>query len=292
VSVQHFSFSVFLFTGLIAVSCLGAAEKKSADAIVDVPKEISSANAVARAADQIVSVWDRHRFMMIGELHGTNETPELIAAMLKSRVSKERVLLGLEIPRDEQERIDTYLQSGGSSTSRQAMLQGAHWRGQDGRSSLAMIGLLEQLRRLRNSGYKVDVVCFDGSADDFKQASTNRDAVMATNLRAAMKRRPADRTLTLTGNIHNQLVQRPPGSPLDNSMAWNLRDLGPETINISALRGSAWNCRPECKAHNFDSHNDSAPEWMIQGSPDENGWYGIYRLPQLSAAPPALSAKS
>ena len=291
-SVQHFFLSVFLFTSLIAVSCRCAAEKKSADAMLDIPKGMSSANAVARAAEQIVSVWDSHRFMMIGELHGTNETPELIAAILKSRANKGRVLLGLEIPRDEQERIDAYLQSGGSSLSRQAMLQGAHWKGQDGRSSEAMVGLMEQLRRLRNSGYKVDVVCFDGSADDFKQARTNRDAIMATNLRAAMKRRPADRTLTLTGNIHNQLVQRPAGSPLNDSMAWNLRDLGPETINISALRGSVWNCQPECKAHDFDSHNNFAPEWMIQGFPDENGWHGIYRLLQFSAAPPALSAKS
>ena len=52
--------------------------------------------------------------MLIGELHGTYEYPALVAGLAATAAHQRiPVVVGLELPRTEQDRVDTFLDSDG-----------------------------------------------------------------------------------------------------------------------------------------------------------------------------------
>ena len=93
------------------------------------------------------------RVLLIGELHGTYEFPALVAGIAASAATKGLgILVGLEIPRSEQGRIDRFLGSDGSPDAIASMTESPFWHRpkewDDGRSSIAMLNLLCTLRAL------------------------------------------------------------------------------------------------------------------------------------------------
>src|SRR5262249_34099841 len=78
--------------------------------------------------------------VLLGELHGNNETPRLVGELAIHATALGAVRVGLEIPVDQQARIDRFLASAGVGGDRQALLRGRFWTRdlQDGRSSAAM----------------------------------------------------------------------------------------------------------------------------------------------------------
>ena len=88
--------------------------------------------------------------ILLGELHGLEGVPAFaIGLACRLGASGKPVVLALEIPRQEQERIDAFLASKGGATSEAALLTGAFWRRefQDGRSSLARLAMLDHCHR-------------------------------------------------------------------------------------------------------------------------------------------------
>jgi hypothetical protein len=114
--------------------------------------------------------------------------------------------LGLEIPFDEQTSIDRFLDSSGGAAAEARLTEGAFWRPerQDGRSSIAMLNLIEQVRALRASGYKVRIIAYDSKSGTPAQ---ERDRVMARNLAAVAGREPRNFLVALSGNVHNRLTR-------------------------------------------------------------------------------------
>ena len=248
---------------------------------------------VDAGAEELDRYWTQHRLIMIGEMHGTNETPALVARLIALRAREEPVLVGLEISADEQPAVDAFLRSGGGSSARDKLLAGAHWNRpmQDGRSGQAIVQLLEAIRLLRHAGRRIDVVCFDLGGADATDANADRDAIMAANLRRAMDVRPSLRTISLSGNVHNQIREKTEFGT-HSPMAWNLRDLGPLSINIAGLHGAMWNCAPNCGVHDFDFRSSGRPLGLqIQDMPDASGYHGSLRLPEFTASLPVISPK-
>jgi len=179
--------------------------------------------------------------ILLGELHGLEGIP-VFAIDLACRLasSGKPVLLALEIPRQEQARIDAFLASKGGVADEAALLDGAFWRRvfQDGRSSRARLAMLEAARKLRADGLPLRVA----AVDDASVPPTARDEAMASGLLAA--RKPGETALLLAGDLH---ARTKPGAPWDPKIVWAgvlLRAKEPKLVSLvnRFLSGSAWLC--------------------------------------------------
>ena len=137
--------------------------------------------------------------ILLGELHGFEAVPAFAVDLAcRMATAGKPVMLALEIPRQEQDRIDAFLASKGDPTNEAALLAGEFWRRpfQDGRSSRARLALLEAVRAFRAKGVRIRVV----AVDDAAVPGPARDEAMASGLLAA--RRPGEIAVLLAGDLH------------------------------------------------------------------------------------------
>ena len=77
---------------------------------------IAYADDPAGELQQLVDKASAHRVLLVGEVHGTSETPARVAELAAAMASEERPLIvGVEIWRTEQERIDRFIASAGTA---------------------------------------------------------------------------------------------------------------------------------------------------------------------------------
>lgn len=223
--------------------------------------------------------------LWFGEVHGTEESPRFVADVACHAAAANRVQVGLEIPQDEQQRIDLYLLSGGGAGDRAALLEGAFWQQHDGRSSTAMVALLEQLRVLRRAGAAIDVIAFDGASED-------RDAAMAEHV--ARTRDPGAVFVGLSGNIHSRRTKGTRWNPeLVPTVAHLVaRGLAVTTFDVSSNGGTFWACigtsptdPPTCGTHESRRQEPGTP-WSL-GAARDDSHDGVYRVGSVTAAAPA-----
>lgn len=267
------------------------------------------------------------RMVLVGEQHGTNEVPQTVGDLACAAVRVGiPVTLALELPATDQAKVDEYLHSDGShDAQRRFVLRGDAWRRMydDGRTSAALLELIDRARRLRGSGVPVSVVFFDAAG----QTGSERDAQMATVLELARAQHRDDLMLVLTGNVH---VPKHRGAEWDSAyvpMGLQLANLGvrPLSLDLAQTGGNAWACELrgsqhyDCGPHwiapntNIDRNVGLAnpvpvramktnPQWsqrqavdlaMLRASvrvnpePDERGLDGFVFVGSLSASPPA-----
>jgi len=215
--------------------------------------------APAAPAEDAVAQIMRHagdaRMIVLGEYHGTAETPRLVADLVE-RYSRDNaaVRLGLEMPMSENVALARYLRSNGDPDAREALRTTPFWsvkdNQHDGRRSRDMLDLIESIRSLRAQGRNVGVAGYDvetGSSTD----NDMRDAAMATHLHQQFNALPpGDRMLVLTGNVH--AMRSPPADAppemQQRTMASHLLDLPLYSVRLEALRGHFWACVQPCRA--------------------------------------------
>ena len=223
---------------------------------------LGAANAapapVARVEDtaaQIIQHAGDARLIVLGEYHGTAETPRLVADLVE-RYSRDNaaVRLGLEMPMSENVALARYLRSDGDLDAREALRTTPFWfvkdNQHDGRRSRDMLDLIESIRSLRAQGRNVGVAGYDvetGSSTD----NDMRDAAMATHLHQQFNALPPGaRMLVLTGNVH--AMRSPPADAppemQQRTMASHLLDLPLYSVRLEALRGHFWACVQPCRA--------------------------------------------
>lgn len=208
---------------------------------MSVPAHGQDADAVAQVRQHAGT----HRLLVLGEFHGTRETPRFVQALMEAYAVEGKPLqLALELPTSENERLAAYLQSNGDATARRALKDSPYWGVRthlhDGRRSHDMLDLIEAMRLLRAQGRDVRVYGFDPPAAKAGVPGA-RDAAMATYLRdrhAALP--PSARMVVLTGNVHAMRSQPrfmdwPP-------MTLLLRDLELYSVRIEARVGEFWGC--------------------------------------------------
>ncbi len=215
--------------------------------------------APAPAADdtaaQIVAHAGDHRLIVLGEYHGTAETPLLVADLM-ARYSRDNtaVRLALELPMSENVALARYLRSDGDADARRALRASPFWvvkdDQHDGRRSRDMLALIEAVRTLRAQGRDVGVAGYDEETGT-ATSSDQRDAAMAAHLRQQFNALPASaRMLVLTGNVH-AMRTRPADAPPEmqqRTMASYLLDLPLYSVRLEALRGHFWGCAQPCRA--------------------------------------------
>ena len=257
--------------------------------------------ARAAAAD-LADGLQRHRIVVLGEMHGTHEAPALAGELARTRLDRDAtgVTLALEIHGAEQARIDAFLASAGSPAAREALLSGAFWARpaaqSDGRRSVAMLALLETARRLRASGNDLRVLAFDpGSAGGDADARNRR---IAAALRQAFERDRGRSFIVLIGNYHARrrmptqrmgglaAGQRPPMPTMAH-----LADVPLHVIRVEAERGAFWGCPSPGSCGPLPYRGpprtgSSLPAVDWTPGPDA-AWDARVLLPRYTAAPPA-----
>lgn len=177
-------------------------------------------------------------FVIFGETHGTSEAPELFGDIVCHAAAADPLVIALELPEEEQAPLSAFIASDGSPSERRALLRLAHWNSVDGRSSMAMLELLERLRKLREDGADLHVVAISGIPNP---EGLDRDRIMADGWLRRGAPRSAPRLFALVGNCHAQrvatanCVQRQPAASLLPSQLVT-------TLLITGHEGRAWMC--------------------------------------------------
>lgn len=234
---------------------------------------------------------DDLRFIVIGEIHGNNETPALFAEAVCLTAQSWPVVVALEQPSIDQPAIDSFMASDGSPEAKVAFLKAVMWNGsmKDGRSSEATFRLFEDLRRMHATGQVKAVVAFLPSHLTEYPGPAGYEQAMAEGILVGDQ--PGTITLVLTGNAHAMRTQVP-WEPKYMAMAGHLPAEATVTLNTFAEGGETWVCQSGvCGAKPWPAAPESRPR-SVSLSSDEQGLYsGVIHLgTSLTASPPQVPA--
>jgi hypothetical protein len=218
------------------------------------------------------------RIVVFGEVHGTEEAPKFVGNWICNLAAQgEAVVVGIEHPSDEQALLDSFM-STDSGEAAGVLLDSPFWMrdAQDGRTSAAMLELLEDLRKLRLSGADLKVVAVGPSgAGDGSEISTH--------LRA-LGNNPDAKVVVLLGNAH---VRKAGASSLDGQTE-PMFQKPYRAVFFTHEGGTAWACAPVCEVQSL-GHPRRTP-----GSPGElvlgdalKMYDGTVNLGRLHASGPA-----
>lgn len=182
------------------------------------------------------------RWIVIGEIHGSNEVPEAFADAVCLTGQSKPVVVAVEQPTSDQLAIDSFLQSDGGAVAQSAFLKAQMWNSdvKDGRSSEAYFRLFERLRRMLAAGLIERVVAFQPSAFATQPTPAEYEQAMAEILMAAGQ--PDVTVIALVGNVHAMRAEVP-WQPTYIPMAGRLPREETVSLNTSANGGAAWNCQ-------------------------------------------------
>ncbi|MBZ4416995.1 hypothetical protein [Myxococcus sp. RHSTA-1-4] len=232
--------------------------------------------------------------VLLGEVHGTQEIPRLLGDLVCQAASRGiGVSVALEMSAENDASFEAWLSSAGKEQDRQRLLSGRVWRSPypDGRTSKAMLGMLDRLRGFRLRGWRVRV--FGAGLDS---PSRSGDTAMALGVRRIREEAPRDLILVLAGNNHTRV-------DAEQAMGGHLRVWGfPLTsLVVTTAGGTVWTCRgPTCgeaplKSETPDGkpHLDLTPKaTSVQGgwaeaSSSHPAWHGSLFIGHVTASPPA-----
>jgi hypothetical protein len=241
--------------------------------------------------------------LLLADPLGTRELPSAALRMVCEAAMKGvPVTLALSLPGSEQPLLDTYLASAGTAGDALELLRGSSfWRrvDQDGRSSRAMLWLVEQVRRLRASGKDVSLRAFDAD----KEAGNAREAKMAERLMEYRGKHPGAWLLVLAGASHVRTSTEgraddvePFGARLVRSQPFvKALDVGFSRGTQFACRYSVWDdveCNVFAISPTLEARQASTvmPGVRLFPQASKEGFHGRLYVGALSASPPALQA--
>lgn len=242
------------------------------------------------------------RAIIVGEVHGTAETPAFVGQVVCGLLKSGRpVILALERDGSEQVALNRYLASAGQPADVQALTSAGAWAQamQDGRNSRAMLALIEQVRQWKQAGQRVGLLAMQQEYHDIVPPSTERvrptqadlarfsmlnDRAMADKTWTALTANPAYTVVALAGNVHTAIGSKSRAQfEASPSFADLLADTTPvHVIGLDSAGGSSWN---------MTSDGKPGPRSSIPGPlfmPDSRIDSRI-DLGKISASPPAGS---
>jgi hypothetical protein len=192
------------------------------------------------AGAQQVLADGRVRWLIVGEQHGTNETPAAFIDLVCIAATKRTVAVAVEQPVTQQAAIDAFIASDGSAAARAAFLKSSIWTSsfKDGRSSQAIFGMFNSLRQLRAAGRITRVIAFQPV--NRANGPAGYEQAMADEL--AQRSSPEVLTVALVGNVHAMRKPVSFSGPAYMPMAGLLRRSQTTTLDARPNGGSQWAC--------------------------------------------------
>jgi hypothetical protein len=233
------------------------------------------------------------RYIIVGEMHGTAETPAWFAELVCTAVADGlRVLVGLEFDAASTVALDTYVASEGSLADREKLLQPRHWLNNespgDGRTSVAMFAMLERLRELQSSGMPISVAGFVGVPLRYT-SQTDYEKVLAENLQRATESGGYDKSIVLVGDLHASQARLPYASHID-PMAMHLPRGEVLSLRTESTGGHAWHCSPGCSVHPVRGHAATEGPSIVLTELHRPAYDGVFNIGRVTASLPLRSA--
>ena len=238
------------------------------------------------------------RVIIVGETHGTNEIPLFVSRLACSLALENRPLMvGLEMSVDEQIPILDYLKSSGTADDKIKLTSGKFWHSNmpDGRSSEAILKLIESIRLMREAHKNILLFAMDaGDKDEPIQLTESeifwpgwRDSVMALNIETRLRQYPSYTALILVGNYHSEMASRrfeefdihPMGERLSHYFST-------QNIDFSTTGGDAW----ACEGPSADKAICAPHQRKARSSFSKTKYDFIVPLGKISASYPAKSS--
>lgn len=147
-----------------------------------------------------------NRVIFLGEMHGTNESPEALQQLACAALERGKpVRIGLEANWPQGVLLDAALTE---PFDERAVFRAAPimWTTLDGRGSAAILGLLRQVAAWRADGFDVSVFAFDAEREEWATGDNSyspRDATMARHVDRQTEGFDGA-VLVLTGSFHAQ----------------------------------------------------------------------------------------
>ncbi|WP_044283086.1 hypothetical protein [Myxococcus stipitatus] len=237
--------------------------------------------------------------MLLGELHGTREVPRFVAqSACQALVAGVPVTVGLELPLENQTRVDAFLESPGTDDDWLKLMESPFWRSPypDGRGSEGMANLLEQLRLLRALGLDVEVFVFDHP----KANGQEREDAMAATVVHQVESSPTRFHLILSGNVHSRTKKGLPWDPERKPMGYLVKDRLDDVVALDMAydSGTAWICsvdskgvqdKLDCGVRDTKGRNNGERYFVhLWESTNGEGYQGVFYVGPVNASLPAV----
>jgi hypothetical protein len=237
--------------------------------------------------------------LLLGEMHGTQEVPRFLAqTACQAMVAGLPVTVGLELPLENQTRVDAFLDSAGTEDDWLKLMEAPFWRSPypDGRSSEAVANMLEQLRQLRSRGLDVDAFVFDHP----KSQGQQREKAMAATVKHQVESAPQRFYVVLSGNIHARTKTGLPWDKKYQPMGYLLKDELDDVVALDMAydSGSAWICAVatkgskdalDCGIRDAKGKDNGDRFFMHRwDGTNDQGYHGVFYVGPVNASAPAV----
>ncbi|MCX6185397.1 MAG: hypothetical protein NTU43_00170 [Bacteroidetes bacterium] len=140
---------------------------------------------------QVFNLLSKYQVIMIGEMHGTNESANLVLGLSKLFTKlDDSVQVGFEIPSKQ---MLTFIKQ---HTDSSILYSDFFARPSgDGRASNAWYNVISNI----NNNHKASIFFFDTNLS----YGDNRDSLMYLNIKSKLIEHPNWKTITISGNVHN-----------------------------------------------------------------------------------------
>ena len=251
-------------------------------------------------AGSISSEFLSNEIILLGELHGNNETPQVASEILCEAASRgESVVLALEAPSNTS--VDVIIK-GMSENMPEKLYEASrkYWLKidgrADGRTSQSVAGMIRFLKALTTkSDFNIDIVPVDipsGSHDMVHM----RDAYMAENISKLSKRENIDKVFFYGGHLHTRIPSDDAANQQGHSISDYLDGHTHTSVLLYPRSGSSWACmRPagkmECPCLYLTAPGDhifrTGQMPLVKfGDATKTGYNYIIELESVSASPP------
>lgn len=231
------------------------------------------------------------RFLVFGEVQGTEEVPRFIASHLCAATrNAHKVTIAMEIPASEQTAIDMFLVSPGKPDDIERFVSSPFWQRaqQDGRTSIGMLRLFEQIRGMRATGAQLRVAAIDDPD------AGDRNAAMAARIKSELARSPDRQVVVLIGGLHAIRSRRTSPNTKFQSSIYLLADERPLSLIVGTAGGTAWVCTSSdpssCHTTAWDINRVDPPlKSVLSLTPPSEQFDGVFFVGPTTASPPAIS---
>lgn len=307
---RFFVVSALKITVIFGLSLTGAAAvtSPSKTSLSCSANRFDKAASLTQATQAIVCDAADRRLLIVGDYHGSNEIPDFVAQLVSDASAQRPVRLGLEMETFEQKPIQTYMASHGTAADRAALLHDDFWANDEGRTSQAIVRLIESVRKLREQGRDVDVFMTvpeypgdaapeypgDAAISQAGGMGAYRSAGMAQAIHGEVQH-GAVRQLVIAfmGNAHSAYIGATRGK--EATVAERLLTDAPYLVNLDLHGGSAWQCQPTgCGRHELAVKampaDGSSLLRKAQGQSGEPTQVWL-QFPPMTSSPPAKEKK-
>ncbi len=284
----------------------GDAKPQQVEPLADLPPAQPALQSACGVSEgQLDGLLAPGHLLLLSDAIGANEPLAVMGQLTCVAGVRELPLtIALSIPAEEQPAINTFLASAGTATDRDALLAYPFWNRlwQDGRSSVAMVELLERLRELRHAGQPLTVLAADVNA-----SGSARAAFISSRLLTHRAANPGRAIIALLGNA---LTTRRLGAEWNASslpVGARLAAVLPEqthALDVSFWPGRQWTCRLLEGGHlrcgiwgvlpgPAQASQATTPRLYLRqfSQTSKEGFDGVWFIGELTPSPPAVVSR-